>query len=57
VKRAAKNLGERYADALLAHEKAQSKLRRAFRACERTHGALKRLEKQLDQAHRLPESS
>lgn len=42
------NLGQRYAKLLEQHERNQSKLRRAFKAWEKTNAALRRAEKKLD---------
>lgn len=42
------SLGLRYAKLLEQHNRNQAKLRRAFRAWEKTNAALKRAEKRLD---------
>lgn len=48
-------LGTKYAKALHAHERAEAKLQRAFRAWEKTRAALKRADKRLTTAQAATE--
>lgn len=51
------SLGLRYAKLLEQHDRNQAKLRRAFRAWEKTNAALKRAEKRLDKLQAENEAS
>jgi uncharacterized protein YjiS (DUF1127 family) len=50
-----KDLGNKYADALLALTKAEQKLRRAFTAWDKAHKRRRALERKLDELQRSTE--